>query len=162
TEDGAAPPANLVQFSAPNYNVLEDCTTVTITVNRTGDTSGAASVDYATSDVTASERRDYIKTLGRLNFAPGETSKSFVVLINEDSIVEGNETFNVTLSNPSGVSLGGQSLAMMTIIDDPSEVSLNTIDDPQSFVCQQYHDFLNRQPDSSGLAFWTTNITACG
>jgi hypothetical protein len=151
-----------VQFGASNYSVQEDCTTVTITVNRTGDTSGAASVDYNTSDVTATERKDYITALGRLNFAAGETSKSFAVLINEDSLVEGNETFNVNLSNPSGVSLGGPAIATVTIIDDSSEPSTNAIDDPQNYVCQHYHDFLNRQPDASGLAFWTNQITSCG
>ena len=55
---------NVVQFSSSNYSVQEDCTTVTITVNRIGDTSGAASVDYNTSDVTATERKDYITALG--------------------------------------------------------------------------------------------------
>src|SRR5215472_17534323 len=83
--------ANLVQFSSSNYSVQEDCTTVTITVNRVGDLSGITSVDYNTSDVTATERKDYITALGTLVFAPGETSKSFGVLINEDSYVEGNE-----------------------------------------------------------------------
>jgi hypothetical protein len=58
-----------VQFSSANYNVQEDCTTVTITVNRIGDTSGPASVDYKTSDVTATERKDYITALGSLRFA---------------------------------------------------------------------------------------------
>jgi len=52
------PTPNVVQFSASNYNVQEDCTTVTITVNRIGNTSGAASVDYSTADVTAIERGD--------------------------------------------------------------------------------------------------------
>jgi hypothetical protein len=47
-------------------------------------------------------------------------------------------------------------------VDDASEPASNTIDDAQSFVCQHYHDFLNRQPDSSGLSFWTSNITSCG
>jgi hypothetical protein len=36
------------------------------------------------------------------------------------------------------------------------------IDDPHTFVCQQYHDFLNRQPDQSGWDFWTNQIAACG
>jgi hypothetical protein len=97
-----------------------------------------------------------------LNFAAGETSMSFAVLINEDSFVEGNETFNVNLSNPSGVGLGAPAIATVTIIDDPSEPSTNAIDDPQSYVCQHYHDFLNRQPDASGLAFWINQITSCG
>jgi len=112
--------------------------------------------------VTATERKDYITAFGTLQFAPGETSKSFVVLINEDSLVEGNETFNVNLSNPSGVSLGSPAIATVTIIDDPSEPATNAIDDPRTFVCQHYHDFLNRQPDQSGWDFWTAQITSCG
>ena len=135
---------------------------MTITVNRIGDTSGAATVDYITSDITATERKDYIKALGTLRFAAGETSKSFALLINEDSFVEGNETFNLTLSNPVGVTLGGPVIATVTIIDDASETAANPIDDPQNYVCQHYHDFLNRQPDADGLAFWTNQITSCG
>lgn len=38
----------------------------------------------------------------------------------------------------------------------------NKIDDPQFFVIQHYRDFLNREPDASGLAFWTNEITSCG
>jgi hypothetical protein len=153
---------NVVQFNSSNYSVLEDCTTVTITVNRIGDTSGAASVDYNTSDVSATERKDYVNALGTLRFAAGETSKSFAILINEDSFVEGNETFNVALSNPSGTALGGAVIAAVTITDDATETAANPIDDPQNYVCQHYHDFLNRQPDAGGLEFWTNQITACG
>ncbi|HEX3230538.1 MAG TPA: Calx-beta domain-containing protein, partial [Pyrinomonadaceae bacterium] len=160
TQDGAT--LNAVQFNSANYSVQENCTTVTISVNRIGDTSGAASVDYKTSDVTATERKDYITALGSLRFAAGETSKSFAVLINEDSFVEGNETFSITLSNPSGVTVGGPAIATVTITDDASESAANAIDDPQTYVCQHYHDFLNRQPDAAGLQFWTNQITSCG
>jgi hypothetical protein len=38
----------------------------------------------------------------------------------------------------------------------------NRIDDTQFFVRQQYLDFLNREPDAEGLAFWTNEITSCG
>ena len=151
-----------VQFSATSYNVVEDCTTVTITVNRLGDTSGPATVDYFTTDVTATERRDYITAIGKLRFAAGESAKVFAVLINEDSYVEGNETFNITLANPSSVALGAPALASVQITDDLNEPTANVIDDPQNFVCQHYHDFLNRQPDAPGLAFWTEQITSCG
>ena len=150
-----------MQFGSSAYSVTEDCTTVTITVNRIGDTSTAASVDYFTADITANARQDYITTLGTLDFAVGETSRTFVVLINEDSYVEGNETFSVNLINPSGMSLGGPSTASVTIIDAANEPATNAIDDPETFVCQHYHDFLNRQPDAPGLAFWTNQITSC-
>jgi Tol biopolymer transport system component len=39
---------------------------------------------------------------------------------------------------------------------------VNPIDDPQFFVRQHYLDFLNRQPDATGLNFWIDNITSCG
>jgi exo-beta-1,3-glucanase (GH17 family) len=155
------PTPNLVQFSSPTYSVQEDCTLVNITVNRTGDTSVPAAVDYATSDVTANARRDYISALGTLRFVPGENSKTFAVLINEDSYLEGNETFNVTLSNPSNLTLG-TSVATVTIIDDATEPPSNAIDDTPTFVCQQYHDFLNRQADAPGQTFWQSEITSCG
>ena len=150
-----------MQFSASNYDVQEDCTFITITVSRIGDTSSAASVEYSTSDVTATERGDYITALGKLQFASGETSKTFIVLINEDSFVEGPETFTVNLSNPSGVGLG-VSIATVSVIDDLAEPATNVIDDSRNYVCQQYHDFLNRQPDSAGWDFWTNEITSCG
>ena len=139
-----------------------DATTITITVNRIGNPTSAASGDYNTSDVTATERGDYITALGTLSFAPGETSKSFIVLINDDSYVEGNETFSVNLSNPSGVTLGAPSIATVTINDNLTEPPTNVIDNPQNYVCQHYHDFLNRQPDQSGWDFWTNEITSCG
>jgi hypothetical protein len=161
TQDGTTTQQSLVQFSSSNYSVSEDCTSMTITANRIGDTSNSATVDYATSDVTASERRDYTTALGKLRFAAGETSKTFVVLVSEDSYGEGTETFNVTLTNPTGATLG-TSIATVHINDDPTEPSVNAIDDAQTFVGQHYHDFLNRQADSSGLNFWTNQITSCG
>ncbi|HWP53721.1 MAG TPA: Calx-beta domain-containing protein, partial [Pyrinomonadaceae bacterium] len=157
-----AAPQPVVQFSAANYSVQEDCTALTITVNRVGDSSGAASVDYNTSDATATERKDYITALGTLQFGAGETSKTFAVLINEDSLVEGTETFKVNLGNPVGVALGPQATATITITDDPSEPATNAVDDPRTYVCQNYHDFLNRQPDPAGWDFWTNQITSCG
>ncbi|MCM3872494.1 MAG: DUF4214 domain-containing protein [Pyrinomonadaceae bacterium] len=38
----------------------------------------------------------------------------------------------------------------------------NPIDCPDYFVRQHYRDFLNRDPDPDGLAFWTNEITSCG
>src|SRR5207244_13253155 len=37
----------------------------------------------------------------------------------------------------------------------------NQIDDAQFFVRQHYRDFLNREPDAGGLAYWTNEITKC-
>lgn len=155
-------PLPIVQFGQSSYSTFEDCTAVTITVARQGDTSTAASVAYSTQSGTASERSDFDTTAGTISFAPGETAKSFDVLISEDSYVEGTESFTVVLSDASGTMLGTPSTATIQIFDDQPESTTNPIDAAHDFVCQHYHDFLNREDDSSGLAFWTNNITSCG
>ena len=46
---------------------------------------------------------------------------------------------------------------------DPGTISTtNPIDDPQFFVRQHYLDFLNREPDPEGLAFWINELASCG
>jgi probable HAF family extracellular repeat protein len=165
-----------IEFTQSLYTVGERDGSASITVKRTGDTTVSASVDYATDDgstptvavpcssVTglALERCDYTRSAGTLNFAPGETQKTFAVLINDDSYTEGTETLTLNLSNPTGGVLGGQATATLQITDDQTESTGNPLDDPSFFVTQHYHDFLNREPDQSGLQFWTGGINACG
>ena len=160
--DDNATPSPTVQFSQDTYSVPEDLGAMTVTVTRSGDTSGPASVDYLTVDGSAIQKSDYEYAAGALTFAAGETSKTVTILLNEDSLVEGDETFKVTLSNPAGAVLGTQSSTTITIVDDVSEPMLSPVDDAQSFVYLHYHDFLNREPDPAGLQFWTSQITACG
>lgn len=119
--------APLVQFSAANYDVNEGAGTVTVTVTKTGNTTLPATVNYATSDGTATAPADYTSTAGTLTFAPGDTSKTFTVPIAQDTIYEGNEMFNVTLSVPVGASLGAPNPATVTILDDDTAPSF-TID----------------------------------
>jgi hypothetical protein len=151
-----------LQFSQSSFSVQEDLTAATIIVTRTGDASGPASVDYATADNTGNQKGDYEIAAGTITFAPGETTRSFLVLINEDSYVEGTEQVNLLLANPAGASLGSQTTAVLNINDDAVEKPANPNDKAGNFVYQQYHDFLNREPDTGGLAYWTSQITQCG
>ncbi len=153
----------VLQFSSPTYSVGEGDGSVTVTVTRTGNTVGPASVRYATSDGSASSRSDYIAAFGTLRFADGDTSKSFSVLIVDDArAIEDNESFNVTLSEPAGAILGEPFSAVIGIVDnDPTVTPVNPIDSAEFFVNQHYLDFLNRLPDASGLQFWTNQITEC-
>jgi hypothetical protein len=154
-----------VEFSSPTLSVAEDGGAAHLVVNRGGSSVGTATVDYATSDGTATQVGDYTIKRGTLTFADGETSKTLDIPIVDDVFVEGDETFTVTLSNPTGtdVHLGGNTSTTVTITDnDTVAPTTNPIDDAGFFVRQQYLDFLNREPDAAGLAFWTNNITSCG
>ena len=89
-------------FSSAGFSVSETAASIAITVVRSGGSSGSASVNYATADGTATAGKDYTATSGVLNFADGETSKTFNVPIIDDAIYEGDEIVNLTLSNPTG------------------------------------------------------------
>jgi hypothetical protein len=171
------PLGGVLRFSTDNYSVPEGAGSRTITVERSGDTSRAATVDYASSDHSnpadfipctspgaglASSRCDFTTAIGTLRFAAGETTKTFNVLISNDNYVEGPETLELTLSNPTGGAVFGvPQTATLSIIDDVTEPATNPIDTSIEFVRSQYHDFLNREPDPPGLAFWTDNIEKC-
>jgi uncharacterized repeat protein (TIGR01451 family) len=159
----ASSSASSLQLSAPVYSVAENSGSLLVTVNRYGNLSSALSVDYTTTDGTASERSDYELAAGTLRFAPGETSRSFRVLITDDVYVEPAETLTITLSNPQGGALtGSPAAAIITIQDnDSAQPTLNPIDDASFFVRQHYLDFLNREPDREGLDYWTGQIARC-
>lgn len=157
------PTTSTFSFDLSAYTVMEDITFSTVNVLRAGSTSGAATVDFVTTDGTATQKADFTIARGTLNFAPGEVSKALNILISEDSKIEGLETFTITLSNPTGgAGVGPIGTATIRITDDFGEPTTNVNDDPASFVGQHYHDFLNRQHDPAGLAFWVNQITSCG
>ena len=158
---GAGP--SVVSFTAGTYNVQENMDFRTLTVMRTGDISGPATVDYATADGTASQRTDYTLAVGTLRFAANESSKTIDILISEDLKREGNETLTVTLSNGTGQALlGSPSIASVVIVDDAIEAGPNPVDFTDIFVGQHYHDFLGRDSDTAGQAFWEDQINSCG
>jgi hypothetical protein len=158
-----APTSNSFGFAQATYNVLEGSVSTTVTVSRAGDTSTGATVDYASYDGSARERSDHTTKLGTLRFAPGDQSKSFELLLTEDSKVEGDESFSIVLSDATGnTGVGAQNTTTIVIVDNSPEMSGNPNDDANLFVRQQYNDFLNREADPNGQAFWTKEITDCG
>ena len=81
-------------------------TAFVFTVTKTGSTALPATVEVATADGTATAPGDYTTlSPATLTFAPGEASKQVTVLVNGDTILEGNETFFVDLSNASGATI---------------------------------------------------------
>jgi hypothetical protein len=172
TCNGPIGPPPVVGFSAPAYASGEGGGNATVTITRTGNTFSASSVAYATSDTAganncnvtngaASSRCDYLTTIGTLQFAANETSKTISVPIVDDAYVEGSESFTITLSNPVGAGVGANSSATITITDNDAANGANPIDVSSFFVRQHYLDFLNREPDTAGLNFWVSELENC-
>lgn len=115
-----------LQFSSSTYSLPENGGVATLVVSRTGGSTGAASVRVTTSDGTATGGAscgqsgvDYVSVDTTVSWSNGDsTDKSVPVTVCNDSLFEGNETVNVTLSNVSGATLGSPSTAVLTIIDD--------------------------------------------
>lgn len=158
------PITSTVQFNATQFQVTEDCTGVVISVTRTGTRDAVQTVEYVTNENSANQEADFTYAEGNLVFAPGEAVKNFTVLITEDAYAEGTENLTLALRSPAGgTSLGNPSMATLVITDDEtSNGTTNPIDDNATFAAQHYHDFLNRESDSQGLAFWTGQLQLCG
>ncbi|MGD8593063.1 MAG: Calx-beta domain-containing protein [Gammaproteobacteria bacterium] len=114
----------VLQFSNAVYTVTEPgrfvrFEDVVISVTRTDGAVGTLSADYAIIPGTATQGLDYFvdNATGTLVFAEGETEKSFVVTIVDDSRVEDPvETINLVLDAPC--CLGEVSTAQIKIEDD--------------------------------------------
>ncbi len=96
-----------VQFFS-DATVAEEAGHATFTVSRTLGNVTNGSVTFATSNATATAGSDYTETSGTLTFGPGETLKTFTVPVIDDALDENSETVNLTLSNPTGFTLGGR------------------------------------------------------
>ncbi|HEY6121009.1 MAG TPA: CHRD domain-containing protein, partial [Pyrinomonadaceae bacterium] len=161
------PATSTVQFGSDTYTIGEGSGSINVTVTRSGDVTGTATVNIATFDESqaahASQKSDYEIALNRLTFKPGETSKTLTVLLVDDLFVEGDEIINLALSNPTGTGMGSPSQAEITITDNDSAApTTSPLDSNTFFVRQQYLDFLGREADAGGLAYWTSQISFCG
>jgi photosystem II stability/assembly factor-like uncharacterized protein len=118
----------VLQLSAAAYRVREG-QVVTITVTRTLGSEGRVTVAYATSPGTAQPSVNYFTTSGTLTFAPGQTSRTFIVRTRDDHLNNVNLTANLALSAPGGgATLGSVNPAILTIvnIDPPPRISFRT------------------------------------
>lgn len=118
--------AGTLGFSALAYEALENAGNITVTVARTGGSTGQVSVSYATSDKTAKAGAEYGTTNGTLTFATGETSKTFTVALIDDTAVDGKKTLTLTLSAPTGGAGLSTATATLGIADDESAGSFGS------------------------------------
>jgi hypothetical protein len=106
-----------VRFSSATYSVNENAGSASIGVQLSKPYSQTVFVDYMTTGGTASPSSDYVSTANTLTFAPGQTTKSFLVTIQNDSVAENSETVGLVLTNFFNCT-GGLVNATLTIVDD--------------------------------------------
>jgi hypothetical protein len=163
-----------IQLSSRAYFVNEGAGNVILKVERTGDVSAATDEAFVVTfdglniDTTsnASDCCDYAYLFTSFfHFAPGEFEKKYPISIIDDAFVESDETFNVGLtpvSFPNGAPVGPPRQAEIIILDNDGPGEPNPIFTPDFFVRQHYLDFLSREPDAPGRAFWDDQMTNCG
>jgi peptidoglycan-N-acetylglucosamine deacetylase len=91
-------------------------TVVAVPVRLSAPSGKRLTVAYGTADGTARAGSDYLATSGTLSFAPGQRRAEILVTVLGDGVVEGDEAFEVRLSDPWRVSLG-RSTAVVGILD---------------------------------------------
>ncbi|MBK1791018.1 glycosyl hydrolase family 18 protein [Persicirhabdus sediminis] len=109
----------VVSISNLSVNESNSTATFNVTLSKAVEDGKIASVDFATSDITATAGVDYTSTSGTLNFAAGEISKTIVIPIIDDELEESDESLKLTLSSATGL-LEGQMSAQLSITDNDS------------------------------------------
>jgi hypothetical protein len=89
---------------------------VRVTLNTSS--SNPITVHYATTQEAATAGTDYTTASGTLTITAGQTSGTISIATIEDSDVESDETFLLTLTNPSGAFLGSSTTSTVTITND--------------------------------------------
>jgi uncharacterized repeat protein (TIGR01451 family)/uncharacterized delta-60 repeat protein len=126
------------QFSSNVYFTPETNTPLVVWVNRLNPATGAASVQFATSDGTAVNQIDYVATNGTLNFADGQASNSFTVAIRNPNLVENNKSFNLALSNPKVLTFPNPSTNAYLVSPSNAVVTITNLLTGVSFSSSAY------------------------
>src|SRR5205823_14653086 len=92
------------KFSSPSYSINEAGVSATIPVQRIGILTNTCTVNFGTTDGTAIAGTHYFPTNGTLTFTNGDTVKAFTVQVIDETVIEGDHTVLLNLSNPTGQS----------------------------------------------------------
>ena len=111
------PPPPPPTVSVADVTVLEDSGAMEFVVTLSKASDSTVKVNYASANGTATAGQDYFGRGGPLSFAPGETSKTITLTLNQDKVDEPNEALSFTLEAPENATLA-RATATGTITDD--------------------------------------------
>jgi Calx-beta domain-containing protein len=106
-----------VSLSVDDVWAAEGSGSASFTISLSAESGKVLTVAYATVDGSATAPGDYTPAQGTLVFMPGQTSKTVGVALNDDDVVEADETLTLTLSNAVNALLG-DAQGLGTIRDD--------------------------------------------
>lgn len=121
----------VVEFVSPtstvgeNGNWITPLPSVKVTSNDGNALTVAATVKFATANITATAGSDYTAKSGTLTFAaglPSGSAQTIAVTILQDTVAEVDETFKITLSAPTNATLGPTTVDTITLQDDEPTV----------------------------------------
>ena len=107
-----------IEFAQANFTYDENAGKATITLNRLGGSQGTVSVHFATSDGSAHVSGDYVPLSGSISFTSSASRSFSITLMDPGHNLLGDQTVDLTLSNPTGgATLGVISSATLTLHD---------------------------------------------
>ena len=123
-DDDAAPSLSINDVSLAEGN--SGTSNANFTVSLSAASGQTVTVNYATSDGSATAGSDYTATSGTLTFTPGQTTRPVAVTVQGDTTLEPNETFNVALSSPTNATIGdGAGIGSILNDDAQADLSIN-------------------------------------
>lgn len=156
-QDNDFPPP---EISVSNASSDEVNGTIDFTVSLSASSTSSIDVDYAVTDITATDGMDYTAASGTLTIPAGSISEMLSFSLIDDSEFEGDETFTVDLTNPVNASiLDGQGVG--TILDDEQEPTIS-IDDVSVDEFELTASFLVSLSNSSGQSVTVDYSTSDG
>jgi endoglucanase len=153
--DGGQTAAGTLRFSANTYSAQQTAGTVTVTVNRAGGSTGAVTVQYATSNGTASAGTHYTTKTGTLSWAAGSTTaQTFSIPLATSPAFSGSKSFTVTLSAPTGgATLGTPATSTVSIVGaTPATLSVRV--QGNKLIDAQGNTLQLRGVNTASLEFW--------
>jgi subtilisin-like proprotein convertase family protein len=141
-----------VNITATQPNASESGTPGEFTVTRTGNSKNALTVNYQIAG-TATNGDDYQSLTGTVVIPAGETSTTIDINAIKDSVVEEDETIEITLSEESTYVLGNENNAVVTIKDSLPLITLEVTDAlaNENGNAGQFIVILNREPLSTPI-----------
>jgi hypothetical protein len=118
------------RISISNVSLLEGnsaTTTFAFTVSLSAPNDLSVTVNYTTSDGSATAGSDYTAASGTLVFAPGETSKTIPVVVTGNRLPGPDKTFLVNVSTPNSYAAISNGVAVGTIIDAEPRISIGDV-----------------------------------